>query len=59
MSEKEMLEKIIEIGSNMRAAQKGFFATKDPIQKKEYLIKSKQHEKEFDNALFNIKQLLK
>jgi hypothetical protein len=59
MTEREMLDKIIEIGTNMRAAQKGFFSTKDPTQKKDFLVKSKVHEKEFDNALFNVKQLLK
>lgn len=59
MTEKQMLDSLIEIGTNMRAAQKGFFAAKDKDEKKNFLIKSKQHEKEFDTALFNIKQLLK
>jgi hypothetical protein len=59
MEVKQMLNSLIEIGTNMRAAQKGFFAAKDKEERKNFLIKSKQHEGEFDNALFNIKQLLK
>jgi hypothetical protein len=59
MTERQMLQSLLDIGANMRAAQKGFFAAKDKKDKQGFLIKSKQYEKEFDNALFNIKQLLK
>lgn len=59
MTEKEMLQKTIEAGSEMRAYQKSYFSEKDKDTKKYLLGKSKQAEKEFDNLLFNIKQLMK
>lgn len=59
MTERQMLQSLLDIGTNMRVAQKGFFAAKDKKEKQSFLIKSRQHEKEFDNAMFNIKQLLK
>lgn len=58
MTERQMLDTLINCGERMRSAQKGFFSTKDKSIRQNFLIKSKQYEKEFDTALFNIKQFL-
>lgn len=60
MTPQYLLQKFIEHGEKMREAQKGYF--KSPFgspEKRTYLSQSKQAEKEFDNLLFNAKQLSK
>lgn len=42
MTEKQMLEKLLEIGTEMRAAQKGYFKAKDKKEKQGFLIASKK-----------------
>lgn len=59
MTDKEMLQKLLSYGLNMRAYQKAYFRESDKSKKKELLGKSKTAEIEFDNALFNINQLIK
>ncbi len=61
MEAEYLLKNFIRIGEKMRNAQKGYFSTKSyqPELKKEYLATAKQAEKEFDNLLFNAKQLVK
>lgn len=59
MTTKEMLQLVVKTGSEMRAAQKGFFRSKEKGQRKDFLIKSKELEKKFDNLLFNANQSLK
>lgn len=59
MSEKEMLLKLIEQGKIMRRFQKAYFSSKDPNAKKIALSGSIQNEKEFDNLVHNIEQLVK
>lgn len=59
MTEKELLLKLIEAADKMRAAQKNFFNTSDKKARQGFLVSAKQYEKEFDNTVFNIKQLVK
>jgi len=61
MTPEYLLERFIEHGEKMRTAQKGYFATKsyEEEKKKEFLQSAKQAEREFDNLLFNAKQLIK
>jgi hypothetical protein len=58
MTHTEMLKKLMAQGILMRAYQKGFFSSKDKKEKLEYLQKSKDAEREFDNMLFNLRQLV-
>lgn len=59
MDDKYLLKKFIEHGDIMRYFQKSFFKEKDPAKRKELLQSSKKAELEFDNLLFNAKQLIK
>lgn len=59
METNDMLKKLLEAGETMREYQKSYFRETTMAKKSQLLIKSKQAEKEFDNAIFNIKQLLK
>lgn len=59
MTEKEMLLKMIEQGKTMRNFQKAYFNSKDPQAKRIALMGSKQNEREFDNLIHNIEQLIK
>ena len=61
MTAEYLIQRFIEHGEKMRMAQKGYFATKsyEAEKKKELLLSAKQAEKEFDNLLFNAKQLTK
>lgn len=52
-----MLKNLLEAGEKMRILQKGYFAEKDPMIKKELLEKSKQAERNFDAAIVNIKKV--
>lgn len=52
MTPEELLQKFIDIGTNMRNAQKGFFSCRDDSAKRnEFLNASKKAEKEFDILL--------
>lgn len=53
------LQKLVEHGDKMRTLQKAFFAEKDYIKKRDLINPSKKAEREFDEVLFNVKQLLK
>ncbi len=54
-----MLKNLLKAGEKMRQLQKGYFSEKDPMIKKELLEKSKHAERNFDNAIFNIKNMTK
>lgn len=58
MTRKYLLDNMINMGDTLRTAQKNYFSEKDPVVKKEWLDKSKKAEKQFDNLLFNAKQLV-
>lgn len=55
MSDREMIHKLILHGEKMRNYQKEYFKGR----KKEILILSKRAEVEFDNVIYNAKQLVK
>lgn len=57
-----MLLKLIEQGEKMRGWQKAFFADGGKVsneKRKELIANSKQAERQFDNTIFNIKQIIK
>ena len=59
MTPEYLLKKMIEYGSAMRAAQKGFFKEREPTKRKEYLEASKKAEKEFDSLIEQAKLIVK
>jgi hypothetical protein len=59
MTDREMLQSLVDTGTKMRSAQKGFFTSKEVEVRREFLIKSKQLEKEFDNALASFGKSIK
>lgn len=52
-TEKEAIKLLIEHGEKMRNCQKNYFKNRSKIT----LIDSKNAEREFDNLIFNVKQL--
>ena len=60
MTTEYLLKWLVEHGEKMRTAQKNYFkATYGSLEKKKYLSESKTAKKEFDNLIFNAKQLIK
>lgn len=53
------IRKLVEHGQKMRDLQKAFFNEKDSIRKRDILSDAKRSEKEFDEVLESVKQLLK
>lgn len=56
---KEMLEVMVRYGEQLRTAQKNRSCNKDKSKKNELANRCKQCEGEFDNVLFNAKQLVR
>ena len=59
MTPEYLLKKMIEYGSIMRDAQKGFFKEKQPATKTMLLERSKKAEKDFDSLLEQAKLIVK
>jgi hypothetical protein len=61
MTTEYLLQRFIEHGEKMRNAQKGYYSTPSykADTKREFLEAAKKAEAEFDNLLYNAKQLVK
>ena len=55
MTDKEIIQKLLFQGEKMRNCQKEYFKNRT----KKDLVASKQAEWEFDNTVYNVKQLVK